>query len=1060
MPGRIPTAGQVVEVRQRHWIVDEVARGGHHDTARVRLSCLDDDAAGEQLEVLWEFEVDAHIPMEKDSFAHRATDLDDPKSFAAYLNAMRWDCVTSTDRRLLQSPFRAGIDLKPYQLEPLRKALELPRVNLFIADDVGLGKTIEAGLIMQELMLRQRIDRVLVVAPPAVTLQWKEELEQRFGVSFAIYDREFVAARRRERGWAVNPWLTHPRFIVSTALLRGQRRRKARGGPRTAHLDLLLGALGKRAPKSLLILDEAHHAAPSTGSKYAIDSRTTRSIRQIASRFEHRVFLSATPHNGHSNSFSALLELLDPQRFTRGVPVEGVHQLRPVMVRRLKRDLRLQVGGLPERKLVDHTIRLDDDAPEIRLGNLLADYEEQYRESLKHLPEREQTARGLVCVNLHKRLLSSVYAFSRTLDAHARGARKLLETRPSQRVLPTDATTFDDEDLTPEEREQRLEEWIEDATMAPSRAALATLEKMQGIAAEHRHLPDGRVRELARWLRENLCPDGTWNHRRLVVFTEYDDTLGWLNRVLPALLATGDLEGRIARYHGGMSEVARDTLKSAFNRAPDRYPLRILLATDAAREGINLQAHCTDLFHFDLPWNPARIEQRNGRIDRTLQEAPVVRCHYFHLPDRPEDRVLTHVVKKVKIIADELGSLSQVISARLAARLDEGIRGLTPAEIDRIATPDDKAKKAAQELEGRGSDAEVLRGDLRELEGMLNRSSRTMGYDVEHLREAVDLGLQMATRRPDARTGGEGLHDIQPTTAPPSWRLPSLDDGTWDALLDPLLEPPPEDKPYKRMAVKPVAFEAAHKLDADTVQLHLGHPLVKRLLARFKAQGFARHELNQITAIASPDDRARRVLLFGHLVLFGPRASRLHEEVLAVAARWTDDGPPQRYARDAERTALTKFDALIGADPDGIRSPDVRGLLQLRAPRDLDALLAALKARAAEAETTALELLKKRADDEAEAMVTLIDRQEKAILRAIREGTELKERAKQQRLAFMDGNKEEIAQFERDLVHMSRRLDAISQERRDEPAAIRASYEVTLQRFTPIGLVYLWPEAV
>src|SRR5690606_28033821 len=136
--------------------------------------------------------------------------------------------------------------------------------------------------------------------------------EQRFGLLFQIYDRDFVTARRRERGWGVNPWTTYPRFIVSTALLRGQRSRlrASSRAPRTQHLELLLNALGTRAERSLLTLDEAHQAAPSSGSLYAIDSRTTRAIRQIAARFEHRLFLSATPHNGHSNSFSALLELL------------------------------------------------------------------------------------------------------------------------------------------------------------------------------------------------------------------------------------------------------------------------------------------------------------------------------------------------------------------------------------------------------------------------------------------------------------------------------------------------------------------------------------------------------------------------------------------------------------------------------------------------------------------------------------------------------------------------------------------------------------------------------
>ena len=141
----------------------------------MELSCIDDDAPGEQLAVLWELEVAPEVLPDNPTLA-ATTALDDPRVFGAYLNALRWDCVTSTDRRLLQAPFRAGIDLKPYQLEPLRKALELPRVNLFTADDVGLGKTIEAGLILQELLLRQRIDRVLVVCPPAITLQWQEEL--------------------------------------------------------------------------------------------------------------------------------------------------------------------------------------------------------------------------------------------------------------------------------------------------------------------------------------------------------------------------------------------------------------------------------------------------------------------------------------------------------------------------------------------------------------------------------------------------------------------------------------------------------------------------------------------------------------------------------------------------------------------------------------------------------------------------------------------------------------------------------------------------------------------
>ena len=228
-----------------------------------------------------------------------------------------------------------------YQLEPLRKALLLPRVNLFIADDVGLGKTIEAGLIVRELLMRQKVRRIVVAAPPSVVLQWRDELEQRFGLTFVVFDRDFVLDKRRERGYGVNPWTTHSRFILSHALLRDE----AYAGP-------LRDWLGDFAPGSLLILDEAHNAAPASGAKYAIDSKLTQAVRDLAPRFEHRLFLTATPHNGHSNSFAALLELLDPHRFCRGVPVKGPKLLDKVMVRRLKKDLREVAEGFPDRKVI------------------------------------------------------------------------------------------------------------------------------------------------------------------------------------------------------------------------------------------------------------------------------------------------------------------------------------------------------------------------------------------------------------------------------------------------------------------------------------------------------------------------------------------------------------------------------------------------------------------------------------------------------------------------------------------------------------------------------------
>ena len=154
-----------------------------------------------------------------------------------------------------------------------------------------------------------------------------------------------------------------------------------------------------------------------------------------------------------------------------------------------------------------------------------------------------------------------------------------------------------------------------------------------------------------------------WNNRRSLIFTENrEGTKRYLKTILEqAIEGTDRADERIEVIDGLTSGSRRKEIQRRFNTDPAKDPLRILLATDAAREGLNFQAHCTDLFHFDLPWNPGRIEQRNGRIDRKLQPADEVRCHYFVLPQRVEDRVLEVLVKKTETIKKELGSLSKVI---------------------------------------------------------------------------------------------------------------------------------------------------------------------------------------------------------------------------------------------------------------------------------------------------------------------------------------------------------------------------------------------------------------
>jgi hypothetical protein len=198
-----PQRGDFVRVRSRRWLVED--KPAIEGLKALRLACVDDDAQGETAEVLWDAELDGEILGDEGWASVARLGTDDPSTFAAYLRTLRWNTATASDRDLFQAPFRAGIHLDAYQLLPLRKALRLPRVNLLIADDVGAGKTVEAGLVLREMLLRRRVDFVLVAAPAGMVRQWQDELEVKFGLAFTIVDREYLAILRRERGYGASP---------------------------------------------------------------------------------------------------------------------------------------------------------------------------------------------------------------------------------------------------------------------------------------------------------------------------------------------------------------------------------------------------------------------------------------------------------------------------------------------------------------------------------------------------------------------------------------------------------------------------------------------------------------------------------------------------------------------------------------------------------------------------------------------------------------------------------------------------------------------------------------
>jgi len=204
--GSIPESGQLVEVRRRQWVVSDVqgsAFGTVGEQHIVTLSSLDEDALGEELQVVWQIEPGAQV-LEKAGMP-RITGVDSEEKSEAFLDAVRWGAVTNADRSFLQAPFRSGITIEDYQLDPLVRAIDMARVNLLIADDVGLGKTIEAGLVVQELLVRHRARTVFIVCPASLLVKWQVEMWEKFGLEFRIVDTDYIKQLRRERGIHANP---------------------------------------------------------------------------------------------------------------------------------------------------------------------------------------------------------------------------------------------------------------------------------------------------------------------------------------------------------------------------------------------------------------------------------------------------------------------------------------------------------------------------------------------------------------------------------------------------------------------------------------------------------------------------------------------------------------------------------------------------------------------------------------------------------------------------------------------------------------------------------------
>ena len=544
---------------------------------------------------------------------------------------------------------RSRIRPEPYQYVPSTRALELPRPRLLLADDVGLGKTIEAGLILQDLAARRRANRVLIVCPAGIMQQWQQELEMKFGQKFAIFDRDEVHAVRLRSEIGVNPWASVPRVIASMDFV------KRREGP---FREL------SSTKWDVVIVDEAHHIASGRGEDVTDRHRLGQWLSDASDAL---LLLTATPHDGYDESFSSLLGLLEPSLVMPGGRT-SIERYRRHLVRRLKRHIRNPDGTekFLERTVTPLAVQLTDEERSLHLAvSAQARDLEEVAESLGRRPEAE--AFRFVATVLKKRAASSRAALTSTVQTRRENLDAQIEELEVQR---DHVRALRRGETIPDEALARLERDAHRSYLAAirrlgrevrrSEAEHESLGQLETLLEACQDQADSKITHLVGAL-EVIHQDEPTD--KVIIFSEYVDTVA---AIVESLERVEAYRSRSCTLSGELSQQQRANVLADFASDEKLF----LVATDAAGEGLNLHHHCHRIIHFELPWNPNRLEQRNGRIDRYGQSRPPV-IGFLYARDTYEGEVMALLVDKIERQVRRLGCVGDVLGQVQAERIEQ-----------------------------------------------------------------------------------------------------------------------------------------------------------------------------------------------------------------------------------------------------------------------------------------------------------------------------------------------------------------------------------------------------
>lgn len=456
---------------------------------------------------------------------------------------------------LIHLGHRGVMNLVPYQLDPALQALKQPRQRILIADATGLGKTLEAGILTTELIQRGRGQRILVVALKSMLTQFQKEFWCRFSIPLVRLDSVGLQRVRNRIPSNHNPFNYYDRTIISIDTLKS---------------NLEYRNYLENAWWDIIIIDECQNVAARANEEGL--ARRARLARLLAGRSDTMILLSATPHDGSARSFASLMSLLDPTAISDPEDYTPADfRDKGLVIRRFKKDIRDQVTADFQERITEELRQAASPQEETAYRALLSI---PFTQKGEHRAGKQQE---LQRVGMQKAMFSSPFA---ALDSTERRI-KLLNTKP---------------DISADE--------------------IAEVSHLEDFATALRQIDANNFSKFQRLVRHVKSQEFSWHPSdpadRLVIFSERLETLRWLNEELPKAIGLKTIQVEV--MHGGMTDTEQQTLVDRFGRKDD--PVRVLLCSDVASEGLNLHYFCHRMVHFDLPWSLMVFQQRNGRVDR------------------------------------------------------------------------------------------------------------------------------------------------------------------------------------------------------------------------------------------------------------------------------------------------------------------------------------------------------------------------------------------------------------------------------------------------------------